>query len=285
MARKKVSIKTVRKLFFVIVLLLIALMFLVTFSVMIDKPEPNVDRSLIKNDPAVIAHRGAMDYAPESSLNSFKLAKEKGADILETDLHLTKDGKIVLFHDYDISRFSDSGRLVKDMTLDELREVRIGRNYTDYSDDRMIVLDELFDEFGKDTLYLLEVKNEDYASTGIEPVLVKMIKDRDLYENVFVSAFNPLVLMRLKRLDSNINVGLNLRADLAVYLRETWFKELANVCFLVPRLDMIDESFMNRYKNYFIFAWDIHTQEDYKRAKSLGVDGVVVDAPDRFTSN
>lgn len=260
-------------------------MFLVTFSVMIDKPEPNVDRSLIKNDPAVIAHRGAMDYAPESSLNSFKLAKEKGADILETDLHLTKDGKIVLFHDYDISRFSDSGRLVKDMTLDELREVRIGRNYTDYSDDRMIVLDELFDEFGKDTLYLLEVKNEDYASTGIEPVLVKMIKDRDLYENVFVSAFNPLVLMRLKRLDSNINVGLNLRADLAVYLRETWFKELANVCFLVPRLDMIDESFMNRYKNYFIFAWDIHTQEDYKRAKSLGVDGVVVDAPDRFTSN
>ena len=73
------------------------------------------DRSL------VWAHRGASGYAPENTLEAFKLAVEMGADGVELDVQLTKDNQIVVIHDEWIDRTSNGKGWVKDMTLEELR--------------------------------------------------------------------------------------------------------------------------------------------------------------------
>jgi glycerophosphoryl diester phosphodiesterase len=77
-------------------------------------------------EPFIVAHRGASADAPENTLPAFELAWKQGADAIEGDFHLTRDGKIVCIHDYDTQRVSGSKRVVKDSTLDELRALDAG---------------------------------------------------------------------------------------------------------------------------------------------------------------
>lgn len=76
--------------------------------------------------PAVIAHRGAADDAPENTLAAFKLAWQQGADGIEGDFHLTRDGKIVCIHDADTKRTAGQAGQVAEATLAELRQLDVG---------------------------------------------------------------------------------------------------------------------------------------------------------------
>jgi glycerophosphoryl diester phosphodiesterase len=85
---------------------------------------PCVGRAL--STPAVIAHRGAADDAPENTLAAFMLAWQQGADGIEGDFHLTRDGKIVCIHDADITRTASLAGQVAEATLAELRQLDVG---------------------------------------------------------------------------------------------------------------------------------------------------------------
>jgi glycerophosphoryl diester phosphodiesterase len=74
----------------------------------------------------IIAHRGASADAPENTLSAMKLAWEQGADAIELDLWLSKDGKLVVFHDGDTKRFDGRARVVSQLTLDELLQLDVG---------------------------------------------------------------------------------------------------------------------------------------------------------------
>ena len=73
------------------------------------------------------AHRGASEYAPENTLSSFYLGMIQGANGIETDVHRTKDGVLVLFHDDTLDRVSDGVGKISDYTFEELRKVKISR--------------------------------------------------------------------------------------------------------------------------------------------------------------
>jgi len=76
--------------------------------------------------PALIAHRGAARDAPENTLAAFNLAWQQGADGIEGDFHLTRDGEIVCIHDAVTSRTAGLAREVAEATLAELRELDVG---------------------------------------------------------------------------------------------------------------------------------------------------------------
>lgn len=76
--------------------------------------------------PFLVAHRGASHDAPENTVPAFQLAWQQGADAIEGDFHLTSDGKIVCIHDYDTRRVSGTKKIVKQSTLEELRELDAG---------------------------------------------------------------------------------------------------------------------------------------------------------------
>lgn len=78
-------------------------------------------------DPFLVAHRGASGDAPENTLPAFELGWEQGADAIEGDFHLTKDGKIVCFHDYDTKKRAGDKLIVKESTLAELQELDVGK--------------------------------------------------------------------------------------------------------------------------------------------------------------
>src|SRR5215207_9924600 len=74
----------------------------------------------------IIAHRGASADAPENSLTAMKLAWEQGADAVELDLWLSKDGQLIVFHDADTKRIGKTNRKIPDLTLEEAQALDVG---------------------------------------------------------------------------------------------------------------------------------------------------------------
>ena len=106
------------------------------------------------------AHRGASAYAPENSMEAFKMAHEIGADGIELDVHLTKDGHLVVAHDETIDRCSNGSGLIIDKTLSELLSFDFSNNKENFSDIRIPTLEQVLDFIKQTNMVLnIEIKN------------------------------------------------------------------------------------------------------------------------------
>ena len=76
-----------------------------------------------------VGHRGAKGHAPENTMLSFMMGADMGVTAVETDVHLSKDGEVVLIHDHTVDRTTDGHGFVKDMTLAELKKLDAGSWY------------------------------------------------------------------------------------------------------------------------------------------------------------
>src|SRR5713226_3973035 len=108
----------------------------------------------------VIGHRGASGHAPENTLASFKKAVALGATFIETDLHLSRDARLVAIHDATVNRTTNGQGVVHDMTLAELRRLDAGSWFgSEFAGERIPMLEELL-EFSKknDVVFYMELK-------------------------------------------------------------------------------------------------------------------------------
>src|SRR5262245_45061418 len=80
----------------------------------------------IRGRPRVWAHRGASAHAPENTLEAFELARTAGADGIELDVRLDRDGTAVVFHDSDLQRLCDRPGCIEDLTAGERKQLRVG---------------------------------------------------------------------------------------------------------------------------------------------------------------
>src|SRR5688572_28815602 len=78
----------------------------------------------------VVAHRGASAQAPENTMEAFRLAVEAGADAIELDVHLTRDGQLAVVHDETLERTADRTGRVADLTMDQIREADAGATFS-----------------------------------------------------------------------------------------------------------------------------------------------------------
>ena len=93
----------------------------------------------------IFAHRGASGYAPENTLEAFRLAMEQGADGIELDVHLTKDGEVVVIHDETLDRTSNGQGKVRDYTLEELKKFSFHNHIEKYKGVQIPTLKEVLD--------------------------------------------------------------------------------------------------------------------------------------------
>ena len=93
----------------------------------------------------VWAHRGASAYAPENTLEAFRLAAEMGADGVELDVQLSRDGELVVAHDETIDRVSNGTGYIKDYTLAQLKKLSFNRLFPDFKDARIPTLKEVYE--------------------------------------------------------------------------------------------------------------------------------------------
>lgn len=152
----------------------------------------------IAAEPFLVAHRGASRDAPENTLPAFELAWKQGADAIEGDFHLTRDGKIVCIHDHDTQRVVGVRKTVKDSTLAELQALDAGAWFApEFRGTTMPTLRDVIATIPAGKKFYLEVK----CGAEIVPALLEDIKASGLAaDQLVVISFNAPVIAELKKL-------------------------------------------------------------------------------------
>lgn len=159
--------------------------------------------------PAVIAHRGASAVAPENTMCAFRKALQLGADALELDVHLTRDGQVVVIHDEDIRRTSNGKGLVKDFTLEQLRQYDFGSWFSsEYRNEPIPTLEEVLALLAERKEWInIELKNGTFRYEGLEQKVWNLVKQYGMEERTVISSFNHYSLLEMKRIAPDIRTG------------------------------------------------------------------------------
>jgi glycerophosphoryl diester phosphodiesterase len=149
----------------------------------------------------VIAHRGASGHAPENTMPAYELAVAQRADMIEIDLHRTRDGAIVITHDEHLSGLGGRGEIA-DATLAEVRALDAGGG------ERVPVLAEVLDRFAARIPFNLELKQGSRATyPGLPEEALREVEARDLLEATLFSSFSDEVLADLRRMSRCARIG------------------------------------------------------------------------------
>ena len=151
--------------------------------------------------PKVFAHRGASAYAPENTLPAFELAARQGADGIELDVHLSKDGELVVIHDETLDRTTNGTGAVKDRTLAELQALCADNGMSGFADARIPTLREVL-ELVRPTgmLVNIELKTSLVWYDGIEEKTLALVEALGMQERVIYSSFNHYSIERVRQL-------------------------------------------------------------------------------------
>ncbi|HEY8461601.1 MAG TPA: glycerophosphodiester phosphodiesterase family protein [Blastocatellia bacterium] len=229
--------------------------------------------------PLVIAHRGASAYEPENTLRAFDLAIRQGAQMIELDLHVTKDNHVVVIHDPTLNHSTNLKGRVDRLTLAEIRRADAGKG------ERIPTLDETLDlALGKVRLYL-EIKDPRAAS----PTL-RIIRDRRCQAQVMLASFNIELMRGLGEEVSDAELGLILGTPTfhpVVRWREAFpwlaLKRVKHQV-LCMRVELCHRYLASRARadGKKLYVWTADKERQYARMTSIGVDGIVTNTPDRL---
>jgi glycerophosphoryl diester phosphodiesterase len=157
--------------------------------------------------PLLIAHRGANHLAPENSLAAFDLAIEQGADMLETDLHVTRDGHIVLFHDHTLERMTDGTGPVFAHSLVELKQLRLRGPDGQLTPERIPTLVEALAATQGEIPFLLELKDWRFADCTHAEQLVNVLGAYGVLAKCAIISFNQALVRAIRQVSEAIPMG------------------------------------------------------------------------------
>lgn len=230
----------------------------------------------------IIAHRGASGYAPENTIPSFEKALEMGAEGIELDVHMTRDGELVVIHDHTIDRTSDGSGMIKDFSLDEVRKFDFGSWFSsDFKGVTIPTLKEVFNLLeGWEGLFNIEIKSGPIFYPGIEEKLVAMVKEQKFKGRVIFSSFNHYSLLDIKKADSSMEIGLLYMAGLV----SPWdyAKSLGAEALHPLFYNIIPEIIMGCRKNKIeLNPFTVDGEKEIEMILRAGVDGIITNYPDR----
>jgi glycerophosphoryl diester phosphodiesterase len=169
--------------------------------------------------PLVIAHRGASAWAPENTPRAFDLAVEAGADAIETDLWLTRDGHIVCHHDRTLDRVTDRAGAIPEMTLSEVRAARVTGSYAakydldDIEAGRIPTLIELLDRLPENVGLFAELKDPALAEPARAAALTGALAPRIAARTVLFLSFHEALLWAVRNAAPEAWIGLVQEAE------------------------------------------------------------------------
>jgi glycerophosphoryl diester phosphodiesterase len=240
--------------------------------------------------PVNLAHRGASAHAPENTMEAFRLAVETGAGGLELDVHLTRDGHIVVIHDPTLDRTTDGTGAVARMTLD------VGYNFSPDGGETypyqglnlsIPTLAEVLWEF-PGVAVNIDMKAD---VPGIEAALLKVLREADAEERVLVVSSRYRAVRRFRRISGGrVSTGSS-RLEVGVFYL---FSNLRLERLLRPAYDALQVPLRHRgitlvtrrfvraahNSNVRVDAWTINEAGEMQRLLDLGVDAIMTDQPE-----
>lgn len=230
--------------------------------------------------PLVIAHRGASGECPENTLTAFERALELEADMIETDLHLTRDGVVVIHHDASLARLGSRGE-IRDHTAAELTALDAARGAGPV--ERIPTLLDLLDRFGERMEFNLELKvGESAPYDGIEAQVVAMVESRGLLPRMLFSCFEDAVLVRLREASAQARLAVLVSARKPARVLERAARVGAEA--INPHVSLVDRRFVEAAHGagLRVYPYTANEEREMKRLLDCGVDGVITNYPDRL---
>ncbi len=173
----------------------------------------------------VWAHRGASAYAPENTLEAFRMAVDCKADGIELDVQKTKDGKLVVIHDEKLDRVSRASGLVKDFTYEKLKDINVNERFPKLGTQYIPTLEEVYELIRPTNLTVnVELKTGVIFYPEIEEQVLELTNQMGMQERVIYSSFNHYTIRKIKRLQPDAVTGLLYQdgmIDVFTYAKQT----------------------------------------------------------------
>lgn len=229
----------------------------------------------------VWAHRGASGYAPENTLPAFELAVSQKADGVELDVQLTKDNKMVVFHDETLERVTNGTGFIKDYTLEELKQLNCKNRFSSEENIKIPTLDEVYELLAPTGLTVnVELKTGVFPYEGIENMALEIAKNWNVEDKVIYSSFYHPGIMKMKELDKDAKVGL-LYADGFIDVPE--YAEKLGVLTLHPPIwRIMDRDFVKKCKekNIALHVWFCDEEQYMKLLVENQIEAIITNYPD-----
>lgn len=227
----------------------------------------------------IIAHRGSKGVRPENTLAAFNKAIDEGADGIETDVHLSSDGELVIIHDETVNRTTNGEGRVFDKTLAELKELDAGGYFSEkYVDERIPTLKEVFDlliERKYTGIFNLELKTDKIKYPGIEHKVYDFFMNHAYNFHLVYSSFNPHTISTMHKLQPDVETAslfkINTQAARKFIRRrviQEWHPSIAWVRshrFFLPRVELR--------------PWTVNSEEDIRYCYKKKFKGIITDYP------
>ncbi|HNS52346.1 MAG TPA: glycerophosphodiester phosphodiesterase family protein [Anaerolineae bacterium] len=227
-------------------------------------------------------HRGASRAAPANTLAAFSRAADLGADGVELDVHLSRDGHLVVIHDFSLSATTNGDGLVRDKTLAELKELDAGSWFDPaFAGERIPTLQEVVDAVGHRLLLNIELKSQGGEEAGLVAAVLELIERNHLLGKVVISSFNRQAVLTVRQVDPRVPVGLLFDIDPFATLRP-WPRNLARPEALHPYHRMLSRAYVRwaKWRGYRIHTWTVDDPARMRRLAEWGVEIVITNRPD-----
>lgn len=251
--------------------------------------------------PLVIGHRGCAGEAPENTLPSFRLALEQGAVILESDVHLTRDGVPVLLHDDEVDRVSDGSGAVRDLSLAELRRLDFAHRFSPDGGRShplrgrgvgIASLEEAFEAF-PGVRFNLELKED---RPGLVESALEMVRTAGREDLTLLTAADDGLMGRLRRAIGSRGAGVAQGAcagDVLAFVRAALDgapPPAGPMALQVPAKfggrPLVTRALVEHAHAHGVqvHVWTVNERDEMTRLLDLGVDGLITDFPGRLAT-
>jgi len=233
----------------------------------------------------VVAHRGFSGAAPENTLAAFRKAIDAGSDMIELDIQLSKDGKIVVIHDETLERATNGQGKVSDHTLQQLKKFDAGSRFrAEFSGERIPTLREVLDLAKGRVLVNIEIKNPthgQYPITELADKALKEVKNAGMLDRVIFSSFNPVSLEHIQQKEPRVWVALLFHRAWNSLPELTGGKacevlNLRNIHLSREKISRIHKEGMK------VNVYTVNTEEELEQFVKWGADGIITNYPDRL---
>ena len=247
-----------------------------------------------------IGHRGASGYAPEHTIPAYDLALDQGADYIEIDLQMTKDGVLVAMHDDTLDRTADapegvpkrfcSGPVIK-RTLEQIKQCDVGSWFSpEYAGEQIPTLEEIFQRYGTSVNYYIEIKNPE-AAPGMEEELLRLMEKYELIKpatqdwQVLIQSFSAESLMTIHEMNSELPlIQLFSSTETSQTIQDQLDLVSTYAVGIGPSMTDVDAALVEEAHALCldVHPYTVNEKADMRALIDLGVDGMFTNFPDRL---
>ncbi|MEE1961244.1 glycerophosphodiester phosphodiesterase family protein [Allomuricauda taeanensis] len=229
---------------------------------------------MMRSEPLVIGHRGAMGHETENTLASIQKAMDLGVDMIEIDVFKIRSGEIVVFHDDKVDRLANGSGNIEEYNIVDLKQLTLE------GDHKIPELQNVLEVIDNQVALNIELKGVG-TTDRVNFIINDHIKNKGWSaENFIISSFKWNELRAMRNLNKDIQIAVLTEEDPleAIQVAKELDAVAINPYFKKLTQENVDEMHSQGLK---IYTWTVNEPKDIQQMKAFGVDGIITNYPER----